>query len=79
MYFFKSAAEKEADQLATFSEFLQSRKACQILFERFAGFLHSAGAPQMLLKVLVDKIRRMEPSGSTVDRRFRPFGSESSV
>jgi hypothetical protein len=28
---------------------------------------------------LVDKIRRMEPSGSTVDRRFRPFGPESSV
>jgi hypothetical protein len=28
---------------------------------------------------LVDKIRRMEPSGSTVERRFRPFGPESPV
>jgi hypothetical protein len=28
---------------------------------------------------LVDKIRRMEPAGSTVERRFRPFGPESSV
>jgi len=28
---------------------------------------------------LVDKIRRMEPAGSTVERRFRPFGAESSV
>jgi len=29
--------------------------------------------------MLVDKIRRMEPTGSTVGRRFRPFGPESSV
>ena len=28
---------------------------------------------------LVDKIRRMEPPGSTVKRGFRPFGAESSV
>ena len=28
---------------------------------------------------LVDKIRRMEPTGSTVERRFRLFGPESSV
>jgi len=28
---------------------------------------------------VVDKIRRMEPAGSTVERRFRPFGAESSV
>jgi hypothetical protein len=30
-------------------------------------------------RILVDKIRRMEPARSTVDRRFRPFGPESSV
>jgi hypothetical protein len=29
--------------------------------------------------ILVDKIRRMEPAGSTVDLRFRPFRPESSV
>ena len=28
---------------------------------------------------LVDKIRRMEPTGSTVGRRFRPFGPDPSV
>jgi hypothetical protein len=28
---------------------------------------------------LVDKIRRMEPTGSSLERRFRPFSPESSV
>ena len=36
-------------------------------------------ALQVIAGILVDKIRRMEPTGSTVERRFRPFGSESSV
>jgi hypothetical protein len=35
--------------------------------------------PRLPTAILVDKIRRMEPTGSTVGRRFRPFGPESSV
>ena len=31
------------------------------------------------IMLLVDKIRRMEPTESTVGRRFRPFGPDSSV
>jgi SAM-dependent methyltransferase len=54
-------------------------------FDNIAMFdvLHHLERPRLFFqeaeRVLVDKIRRMEPTGSTVERRFRPFGLESSV
>jgi hypothetical protein len=42
-------------------------------------FDHKRGTRSSLVLILVDKIRRMEPTGLTVERRFRPFGPESTV
>ena len=60
MRFLKSPAEKEADLLAKFVEFLQSTKGCQILFEYFARFLHSGETPKLLSQLLANAILRQE-------------------